>query len=1484
MNVGVFATYSEIPIKKFYDPDLFINLKVARFDPLSESPDIQRNLIYSKENDYYLVQCTGPIQSEWVEKFEDLGATILGYIPEYTYLLHMAPEVKNSIEEQTFVRWIGIYHPAYKLEPDLLSKHGQVQINVQVFHTNPKLHNFWFVKDQLQELGGKILREEHDVNTIVAELDAGILDDVAFIPEVEWIDEYSPPKPLMDNIRVFTGASSPLHEVGFNGSGIVGEVKDSGLDQDHPEFEGQLLATDGSVDEDSHGTSTFGIVFAKGVNDRAKGMLPGGQGVFATWGVGRKQSIANLVNNWGGVFQSNSWSSGSMDGSYGSNTRQNDEAVFDYDVTMLYATGNGGSEEAISQEATGKNVIGVGAFNHYNNQLRTDDRHTGNQGNRGPTADGRIKPDVVGPYDSIYTTTSGDRYTSGFGGTSGATPVAAGAVGLIYEMYRENHFRNNPSGSMPHASTVKAILIADAYQYEFSQGGRFAQGWGLVDVGNVYNIGKNHLIDDENNALRTGETVSYKITPTRASPLKISLVWTDFPGTTSSAQHLVNNLNLKVTDPNDVVYFGNYGLESSKWSEAGGEVDSLNNVENVFIENPIPGEWTIEVIGENIPRDGAPGTPRVDQSFALVASGVTKYEHDLRVQSLGHPTFVGVDEMVPINSSILNIGSNNEFNATVELLVDNITVDTTIVNSIEIGEMVETNFIWVPKEAGKHDISVYVRPLSGETSIWDNRKNKVIIANIITGKVLVDDGHGTDQNHNPYYNYIETMGPEKYRVHHTTQSITAGMLSMYDTFITARPTQAYSTEEIDNLETFVASGGGLMVIGEDDQSIYNELTGYAGITWGSAYLLQFQGETTEINSHEITENVSTLYFDSPQVPLSVSAPASEIVYTYGGTLYNRVTVAVANYGEGRMVVIADTDCLNSQYIDFVDNKLFGENIIRWLVNERPVAIISSPMNNSEYMMTDPIQFDGSTSYDSDGDVLRFLWTSNISGELGTSATFSRTLAPGKHTITLKVNDGSGKIGLAEIILRVLGIPTVDIRYPGNGSLIRGEVELTGDALDPDGTIENVNVRIDDGLWQMATDTSASGDWSSWKLEWDTAKVSDGNHAISVIALDNDGLNSSVDRISVVVDNTPPSITGPDVSEITDTEATIEWATDEPSDGILEYGTDLSYGFSKIESSFVTKHSFDLTDLSPKTTYYYKIISNDLAGNSIILSSGLTFETEFPPDFTPPAVEITSPENFEILAGEVLITADVTDNYGIAKVEFYIDEKLKFTDETVEYSWLWDTTAGNLADGEYTIRLRAMDMIGNVGTDEITVILDNEVIIPSFVFKRVTPNTVISGEFTEVLFSVKVIDPENRLESITIDLSAIGESYNQKLYDDGSHGDSVVGDNVYSFAATVYSGTTEGEKSLEVTVTYGDGLTTRGSIRLSVTPPTPSEDPETISLELPDQWMLYVLFGLAIIALIVLGVWSWVNKRSRTEQPTEVLPLEQIEYYPDDYDL
>jgi serine protease AprX len=624
---------------------LQIRLKADTFDPLKEQPDIPDHLRLTQPNNYYLIQCTGPIQPGWVNRLQDMGVVIEGYIPDYAYIANMDEETRFEVEQLPFIRWTGLFHPAYKFDSRMEKKDGDIVLNVLVFKGKGGSENLYAARDAIIALGGEIRYEGRwDIGEYLLEvkIDASKIADIARIPEVMWFDEWSPPVPCMDNVRQYIGADTAHLAYGFDGTGIIGGVKDNGLELDHPDFAGQIIGTEGSFSDEAHGTCSFGIIFSSGDNGaQAKGMLPGGGGVFIHWALERWESCWIVEQSYGGVFLSNGWRLGSPDAQYSVYSCEDDACVQFFDIVLSYAAGNYGANgsQSVSHDAVAKNVIGVGGVTHFNNASCGDDQWGGHgvipAASYGPAADGRIKPDLCGPDDDVYTTDSQDGdgndgyrigdyvYTDSdgmFGNTSAATAVVSGCVGIVYQMYQEDYFGNNPGGDRPHASTVKAILIVDAYQYEFSQAIRFQQGWGTPDLQNTIDIAEGHFIVDEEIVLHTGEGVVYAFTPDTAFPMKISLVWTDPPGEPGANKALINDLNLKVTAPNATEYWGNYGLDTSHWSVNGGVADSLNNVENVFIENPIPGEWTIEVIAENVAMDGHPETPELDQDFALVAT------------------------------------------------------------------------------------------------------------------------------------------------------------------------------------------------------------------------------------------------------------------------------------------------------------------------------------------------------------------------------------------------------------------------------------------------------------------------------------------------------------------------------------------------------------------------------------------------------------------------------------------------------------------------------------------------------------------------------------------------------------------------------------------------------------------------------------------------------------------------------------------------
>ncbi len=302
---------------------------------------------------------------------------------------------------------------------------------------------------------------------------------------------------------------------------------------------------------------------------------------------------------------------------------------------------------------------------------------------------GRFKPDLVAPGTFIISTRSADwentitstnaqadadalekqndelgdqyRYESG---TSVAAPAISGMLALMQEFYTDRLKRTN-SPALMKALLINSAASVDARYDHNVRSTVNHQGWGLPNLGRaVPALADDNKTDEDawptrfidqslTNALATGESRSWEITlGTNALhyPLRFTLAWTDPPGNPNAAVKLVNDLDLIVTpissslvdpsdpaDPDDEpsgstdtneVYYGN-NIGSSVYSSMGVTNDVVNNVENVFIEEPSAEKYRITVYARRVNVDSLSAfygaeTPAdhvdVVQDFALVMS------------------------------------------------------------------------------------------------------------------------------------------------------------------------------------------------------------------------------------------------------------------------------------------------------------------------------------------------------------------------------------------------------------------------------------------------------------------------------------------------------------------------------------------------------------------------------------------------------------------------------------------------------------------------------------------------------------------------------------------------------------------------------------------------------------------------------------------------------------------------------------------------
>jgi serine protease AprX len=350
----------------------------------------------------------------------------------------------------------------------------------------------------------------------------------------------------------------------------------------------------------------------------------------------------------GARIHSNSWNGGDP-GAYDAQCEQLDRFVWTHkDMCVLVCAGNDGTDAdgdgtinltSVTSPSTAKNCITVGASENRRTNFNgetygewwPDDYPAApfqnapmadNPGqivafsSRGPTLDGRFKPDVLAPGTFVLSTRSSrialnntawaafpaSRWYFHMGGTSMSTPLAAGAIGLLREHVRKKNVAGGPT-----AALLKALLIASTKRLATPGPARLVdshQGYGLINLQSILKPTQNRKLKMENvgEGLETGESWDRTIRVSGGAPLRVVLAYTDFPGAA-----LVNNLNLMVTAPDGTRFVGNQARAGSV------TLDSSNNVEMVHVPTARSGEWLVEVVGSNIPQG--------PQAFALVIVG-----------------------------------------------------------------------------------------------------------------------------------------------------------------------------------------------------------------------------------------------------------------------------------------------------------------------------------------------------------------------------------------------------------------------------------------------------------------------------------------------------------------------------------------------------------------------------------------------------------------------------------------------------------------------------------------------------------------------------------------------------------------------------------------------------------------------------------------------------------------------------------------------
>lgn len=513
------------------------------------------------------------------------------------------------------------------------------------------------------QYAGTVRSRLEPISTLVVELPQSQIKSLVEENDVQWVE---PPLPRMSELNAENRATTGVNTLqsapyNLNGAGVKVFIYDGGkVRATHQDLAGRVtfVPTDASSTSD-HSTHVMGTVGGTGAasGGTERGMAPGV--TFLSAGLEQEGGLQQgfLYTDPGDLladytYAINTFHADMSNNSIGTNTEPNGypcewqgqygitDALIDSiargrpdldsgnSFTIFWAAGNErqgsrcdvegfGDYFSVAPPSGAKNHISIGATDSWESESAagpTADTMT-TFSSWGPVDDGRLKPDVCAPgcqegggetgvrsagssSDTAYTVKCG---------TSMATPTATGIGALILQDFRA-HFTDRPD---PRASTMKVFLVHTAVDlgnpgpdYQFGYGRMRAQN--AVDFVRTGNF-------TEGEVSQSSSSIKQVVVLPGDTEMRVTLAWDDAPGTANSAVNLVNDLDLIVTSPNGTRF---YPWTLNPAAPSANAVQTVanhrDNLEQVLVNNPQPGTWTVEVAGTAVPQG--------PQTFSLAAS------------------------------------------------------------------------------------------------------------------------------------------------------------------------------------------------------------------------------------------------------------------------------------------------------------------------------------------------------------------------------------------------------------------------------------------------------------------------------------------------------------------------------------------------------------------------------------------------------------------------------------------------------------------------------------------------------------------------------------------------------------------------------------------------------------------------------------------------------------------------------------------------
>ncbi|MEO6254220.1 MAG: S8 family serine peptidase [Ferruginibacter sp.] len=568
-------------------------------------PVFQQSLFNGKH--YVVIQFkTLPTQLQ-KDNLKAVGIGLIDYIPNNAYTASVSADIHVTDLWSSLFRALFQFRPIDKATPGLLNGSVPAYAVKQAGYADVEIISYEKLKaadvqQAISFLNAMVIQDVPDFRMFTIRIPEANAKELVNLPFVQWAEFIAPPNQL-ENLP---GRS--LHRVNVLNDGVR-NLKGDGMNialwderaSQHLDFSpaGRLTNVDVGA-AGSHGTHVSGTIGGRGlINPTARGMAPNANIFSYYFGGDIQVAMATAIPANTLISSNHSYHDGlgvqcglgGASASYSLVSRNTDINLNNFPYHLhCHSSGNnqgacaGGWGTITGTGKSAKNNVVVG-------NITTDEVLSGSS-SCGPVHDGRIKPEIVAMGTNVFSTYTPLNTYGTISGTSMSTPGITGTVALLAQRYKQLN-----ANVLPPSSLIKNIACNTAQDLG-TLGPDYRFGFGRVNaLAAVKILEENRYVL---NTATTGSSQDITITvPAGASRLRVMLTWNDPAAAANASFALVNNLDLRVIEGANTTM--PWILDPTNPSVAATRADdNISNIEQVTINNPVAGTYTLRVIGEAV--------------------------------------------------------------------------------------------------------------------------------------------------------------------------------------------------------------------------------------------------------------------------------------------------------------------------------------------------------------------------------------------------------------------------------------------------------------------------------------------------------------------------------------------------------------------------------------------------------------------------------------------------------------------------------------------------------------------------------------------------------------------------------------------------------------------------------------------------------------------------------------------------------------------